>query len=168
MFVLTLSDYIEDYIKKLLSMTAHQYVELQRSELADKFKCVPSQINYVLSTRFTPERGYLVQSRRGGKGYIRIMKIEPLYHKFWKEYQKELEDSQLDSGEENCSHELKRIQGVIKRLYEDRLITRREAEIIASVMREDMFDDLKIEYRYKKELFRNMFNHMLTALFKEI
>jgi transcriptional regulator CtsR len=49
--------------------------ELQRAELAGKFNCVPSQINYVISTRFSPERGYLVESRRGGGGYIRIKRI---------------------------------------------------------------------------------------------
>lgn len=50
-------------------------VELQRNELADRFNCVPSQINYVISTRFSPEHGYVVQSRRGGGGYIRIARI---------------------------------------------------------------------------------------------
>ena len=50
-------------------------VELQRNELADRFNCVPSQINYVISTRFSPEHGYVVQSRRGGGGYIRITRI---------------------------------------------------------------------------------------------
>ena len=49
--------------------------ELQRATLAEKFSCVPSQINYVLSTRFSPERGYLVESRRGGGGYIRIRRV---------------------------------------------------------------------------------------------
>ncbi|MDR2589898.1 MAG: CtsR family transcriptional regulator [Oscillospiraceae bacterium] len=49
--------------------------ELQRSELASRFNCVPSQINYVISTRFSPEHGYIVESRRGGGGYIRIRRI---------------------------------------------------------------------------------------------
>ena len=49
--------------------------ELQRSELANRFNCVPSQINYVISTRFSPERGYIVESRRGGGGYIRIRRV---------------------------------------------------------------------------------------------
>jgi transcriptional regulator CtsR len=50
--------------------------ELQRSNLAEKFRCVPSQINYVISTRFSPEHGYLVESRRGGNGYIRITRVQ--------------------------------------------------------------------------------------------
>ena len=49
--------------------------EIQRNELAESFGCVPSQINYVLTSRFTPERGYIVESRRGGGGYIRITRI---------------------------------------------------------------------------------------------
>lgn len=50
-------------------------VELKRNELASRFNCVPSQINYVISTRFSPERGYIVESRRGGGGYIRITQV---------------------------------------------------------------------------------------------
>ena len=50
--------------------------ELQRSNLAERFSCVPSQINYVISTRFTPEHGYVVESRRGGGGYIRITRVQ--------------------------------------------------------------------------------------------
>ena len=51
-------------------------LELQRSDLAQRFGCVPSQINYVMSTRFSPERGYIVESRRGGNGYIRITRVK--------------------------------------------------------------------------------------------
>ena len=50
-------------------------LEIQRSDLAQRFNCVPSQINYVMSTRFSPERGYIVESRRGGNGYIRITRV---------------------------------------------------------------------------------------------
>ena len=50
-------------------------LEVQRSDMAKRFNCVPSQINYVMSTRFTPERGYSVESRRGGIGYIRITRV---------------------------------------------------------------------------------------------
>ena len=50
-------------------------LEVQRGELAQRFNCVPSQINYVMSTRFSPERGYIVESRRGGNGYIRITRV---------------------------------------------------------------------------------------------
>ena len=51
-------------------------VQIQRNELANKIGCVPSQINYVITSRFTPEQGYIVESKRGGGGYIKIIKIQ--------------------------------------------------------------------------------------------
>lgn len=69
------SDSIELFIKNML-LHNEQEVELKRNELAVQFGCAPSQINYVLSTRFTPDHGYLIESRRGGGGYIRIVRIE--------------------------------------------------------------------------------------------
>lgn len=70
-----LSDNIEAFIKSLLG-EYETMVELQRNELAQYFGCAPSQINYVLATRFSPERGYLVESRRGGGGYIKLVRID--------------------------------------------------------------------------------------------
>lgn len=71
-----ISDIIENYLKKVLEMSEDDLVEIKRSEIADKFQCVPSQINYVINTRFTIERGYIVESKRGGGGYIRIIKVQ--------------------------------------------------------------------------------------------
>ncbi len=70
-----LSNIIEDFINEMLKESVGGEIELQRNALADKFSCVPSQINYVISTRFSPEKGYLVESRRGGGGYIRITRV---------------------------------------------------------------------------------------------
>lgn len=72
-----LSNIIEDFIKELISEEDNGEVELKRNELAGRFGCVPSQINYVISTRFSPERGYIVESRRGGGGYIKITRVRP-------------------------------------------------------------------------------------------
>ena len=69
-----LSDSIEQFIKELLNQEATE-VELKRNELAEYFGCAPSQINYVLATRFSPDHGYLTESRRGGGGYIRIVRV---------------------------------------------------------------------------------------------
>ncbi|MGI6777773.1 MAG: CtsR family transcriptional regulator [Acetivibrionales bacterium] len=69
-----LSDIIEEFLKQMIKDTDGT-VEIQRNELANKFNCVPSQINYVIGTRFTTERGYFVESRRGGGGHIRISRI---------------------------------------------------------------------------------------------
>ena len=72
----TLADAIERYIQELFRQTARDFVEIRRAELATRFSCVPSQISYVLETRFTPERGYVVETRRGGGGYIRILRLQ--------------------------------------------------------------------------------------------
>lgn len=69
-----ISDLIASFIRDSLE-DADGVVELQRSDLAERFHCVPSQINYVMSTRFSPENGYIVESRRGGGGYIRITRV---------------------------------------------------------------------------------------------
>jgi len=68
-----ISDSIEDFIKSLFE--EDDFIEIQRNELAEYFNCVPSQINYVISTRFGPSQGYYVESRRGGGGYIKIKKV---------------------------------------------------------------------------------------------
>jgi len=69
-----ISDVIAGFIDEMLGEMGGT-AELQRSELANRFNCVPSQINYVISTRFSPEHGYIVESRRGGGGFIRISRV---------------------------------------------------------------------------------------------
>lgn len=68
-----MSDIIEEFIKELFD--EEDSIEIQRNELAEQFKCVPSQINYVIATRFKPSQGYYVESRRGGGGHITIKKV---------------------------------------------------------------------------------------------
>lgn len=70
----SLSDIIETFIKQLITDT-NGSIEIQRNELASQFNCVPSQINYVISTRFTTDRGYYVESKRGGGGHVKIKRI---------------------------------------------------------------------------------------------
>ena len=70
------SDRIESFILELLKNDDGDWLEIGRNELASVFNCVPSQINYVISTRFNADRGYIVESRRGGGGYLRIKKIK--------------------------------------------------------------------------------------------
>jgi len=69
------SDRIAEFILGEIEDSGDGFAVLQRSALAERFSCVPSQINYVISTRFSPERGYVVDSRRGGGGYIRIRRV---------------------------------------------------------------------------------------------
>lgn len=68
-----MSDMIEEFIKELFDKT--DYIEIQRNDLAEQFNCVPSQINYVIATRFKPAQGYYVESKRGGGGHIAIRKM---------------------------------------------------------------------------------------------
>lgn len=67
-----ITDIIEAYLKQILH--DEKTIEIKRQEIAQRFDCVPSQINYVINTRFTVEKGYFVESKRGGGGYIRIKK----------------------------------------------------------------------------------------------
>ena len=69
-----LSDAIEQFIKEMMQDEQSE-IDLKRNELAEYFHCAPSQINYVLSTRFTPDHGYVISSQRGGGGYIRIVRV---------------------------------------------------------------------------------------------
>lgn len=71
-----ISDLIASFLQESLEEAENGVLEVQRNDLAQRFNCVPSQINYVMSTRFSPERGYIVESRRGGNGYIRITRVQ--------------------------------------------------------------------------------------------
>lgn len=71
-----LSDIIEEFIKELFNDSGENIVLIQRNELADQFRCAPSQINYVLTTRFTYNKGYLIESKRGGGGHIIIKQVD--------------------------------------------------------------------------------------------
>lgn len=70
----SISDVIEQFI--LSTMAEDDYVELSRNDLAKYFACVPSQINYVLNTRFTVNRGYIIESTRGGAGFVKVIKVD--------------------------------------------------------------------------------------------
>lgn len=70
-----ISDLITAEILRMLNESQENTAEIQRNEFANDIGCAPSQINYVLSSRFTPEHGYIIESRRGGGGYIRISRV---------------------------------------------------------------------------------------------
>lgn len=72
-----IADVIEHYIVTMLLNEADHEVQMNRNDVATKMGCAPSQISYVISTRFTPARGYIVQSKRGSGGFIRIVQLEP-------------------------------------------------------------------------------------------
>lgn len=72
---MAIADLIAEFITNAIDDSTEGFAEMQRGSLAERFSCAPSQINYVISTRFSPERGYMVTSRRGGGGYIRIARV---------------------------------------------------------------------------------------------
>lgn len=117
------ADTIEDYILNRLKQNADRQIELKRTALADEISCAPSQISYVLSTRFTTERGFIVESRRGLGGYIRIALMP-----------EELDQKQMlyrDMFEAiDARTPFDEVKSMLKFLMDNKLITRREAEII--------------------------------------
>ncbi len=152
-----LTDYIEDYLKKLLALSSSQYIEIKRRELAGKFSCVPSQINYVLERRFPLERGYLVQSRRGGGGCIRIYRIETLHSGSWRDLISSLDRESFDPG---------RARQLLKRMVEDKIISRREAAIFDLLLREDLYLQASLEAEGLRLLQRELFVNALQELLK--
>lgn len=125
----TISDVIEMYLCELLSRSDDGMIEVQRSELSELFSCVPSQINYVIATRFTPPRGYLVESKRGGGGYIRIKRIASQHIN---------EISQLLRAVGDSIPQ-KEAEGIIWRLESDSVLSQREASLLrVAVSRETL------------------------------
>ena len=118
-----LSDSIEQFIKDL--MTGDTHIELRRNELAQHFNCAPSQINYVLATRFSLDHGYIIESRRGGGGYVRIVRVQSGGKQDLLDALIQRIGSQLD--EETA-------MAIISNLIERKLVTKREALLMRSAV----------------------------------
>jgi transcriptional regulator of stress and heat shock response len=147
-----ISDIIENYLKKVFESSGNEIVEIKRSEIADKFQCVPSQINYVINTRFTIERGYMVESKRGGGGYIRIMKVHSHDHAHLVDQLMSLVDNRVSQST---------AEDLVYRLVEEKVITLREAKIMISVMDRSV---LYIDLPDRDELRARMLKAMLITL----
>lgn len=124
----SISDIIEQFIKDMLKDTPDGTVDLRRNEMADFFKCAPSQINYVLSTRFTLDRGYYIESRRGGGGYIRIRRLNI-----------DKDDYIVHLLNNRIGKSVGEPQGhaIIDDMVEQKLITQREGEIMKAAISDD-------------------------------
>lgn len=120
-----LADRIEEYLKHVLDNSDEGYIILQRSVLADVFSCAPSQINYVLDTRFTTERGYLVESRRGGGGYLRIVRLSLSEEGKFQYLMQQLIGEQMTP---------ERGLALSDRLYEEEILSIRECAIVKCIM----------------------------------
>ncbi|MEK3729227.1 MULTISPECIES: CtsR family transcriptional regulator [Lysinibacillus] len=126
-----ISDIIEGYLKQVLELGGEGHIEIKRSEIADKFQCVPSQINYVINTRFTAERGYLVESKRGGGGYIRILRVRA-------HSQIDLIDDVLRQIEGGASQTM--AEDLVYRLIDEQVISKREAKLMLAAIDRSTID----------------------------
>lgn len=144
----TLSDIIEAYILDIIKGSKNGFVYLRRMDLSFKFSCVPSQINYVLNTRFTLERGYLVESKRGGGGYVQIEKISA------SDIPSFLKKIECVSGE------MTSIMGkkILERLGEEEIIKDRELAIIWQLIKDESLpiDDKKERNNIRASMMKNL------------
>ncbi len=152
-----LTDYIEEYLKRMLALSEDKCIEIRRRELAGKFSCVPSQINYVLERRFSPERGYLVESRRGGGGCIRIYRINPDQAKTWHD---------IISSASEKEFETDKARQLLSRMLEEKAISRRESSILEAIIREEIYVRLGLTRKQAGELQRRLFSEALEELLK--
>jgi transcriptional regulator of stress and heat shock response len=147
-----ISDVIEQYLKKVLQARGQDAIEIKRSEIADRFQCVPSQINYVINTRFTIEKGYIVESKRGGGGYIRIIRVR---HRDKSEMIDEIIKLINPTVTQQAAFD------VLERLMEEEIITTREAKIMANgIGRETLAFKLPL----RDEIRARILTAMLTTL----
>ena len=147
-----ISDIIENYLKQVIDKNGKGHIEIKRSELADQFQCVPSQINYVINTRFTIERGYIVESKRGGGGYIRIARVE-LHSK------KDL----LDEIMEHIGVSIPQVasEHIVYRLLEEEVLSNREAKLMLAATHRT---NIPVQLPIRDELRAMILKSMLLTL----
>lgn len=130
----------------------NEHVEIKRSDIAEQFDCVPSQINYVINTRFTQAHGYLVESKRGGGGYIRILKVQLID-----------EVAQIDQMIELVGDRISQRNGIniIETLIERQLITQREGTLILSVIEKSVLHSISEQEQYARAQLLKTFLYQL-------
>lgn len=151
----TISDIIEAFLKDLIKKSNEKSIEIQRNDLAKHFDCSPSQINYVLTTRFTLKNGYTIESQRGGGGYIRIKQlILNHYPAVFQIITKEMGDS------------ISQAQGlnIIQFLWEQRIISKREAKIMGAAIDDS---SLNSSSERKNQMRAKLLKNMLSILLEE-
>ena len=131
-----MSDMIADFITAALSDNGG-VAELQRRQVAEQFSCVPSQINYVIETRFTPENGYLVESQRGGGGYIRIIRLMDDKQRMLLEAARGIGGRLTQNGAAKLT----------RSLTSAGLLTAREAQLLLSACSDGALGEVPPEYR---------------------
>ena len=147
-----ISDIIEEYLKNKIETKGENVIEIKRNEIANQFKYVPSQINYVINTRFTIEKGYIVESKRGGGGYIRIIRVQ---------HQSESEMIDDIIGMINPVVTQQMAIDILNRLLEDEIVTDREARMMAAVGNREV---LALQLPLRDEMRSRLLIAMLTTL----
>lgn len=147
-----LSDEIESFI---LAMLTENGLELRRNELAAQFGCAPSQINYVLSTRFTVDHGYVIESRRGGGGYIRIVRIVP------DDRTRHLSDLYCRIGQEISREDT---MAILRRLGDQDILTRDEAILLFAAMdSRGLKEPEEAKRKFRAHSMKNVINMLLEG-----
>lgn len=144
-----ISDVIEDFIKEML--TEDNSAIIQRNDLAEHFNCVPSQINYVISTRFTPMQGYYVESQRGGGGYIKINRVSITQSDYLMHI--------INNIGTRLSY--REIDMLVNNLYENEIINKKEAKMIKSATNDKV---LTVPVNIKDEIRAKILKNMLITL----
>lgn len=147
------SSVIELFIKELLK-EANGEIEIQRNELAEQFNCAPSQINYVLTTRFPSYKGYYIESRRGGGGYIRIVKVGINDYK-------DINNIILNAIGDSIT--INKSRHILETMMEENLITSREMHIINAAICDRSLD---CDTDMKNTLRANILKNVLLVLVK--
>ena len=146
-----IADIIEDFIKELFDEQDADLIEIQRNDLAEHFGCVPSQINYVISTRFTPKQGYYVESKRGGGGSIKIKKINITKSNYFMHIITTLGDS-ISANE---------VDIFINNFLSYNMISEKEAKLLKVATSDNV---LMINTDIKDKIRANIFKNMLLNL----
>ncbi len=148
-----ISESIEQFI--LATMGDNDFVEISRNSLADYFSCAPSQINYVLDTRFTVDRGFVKESKRGGGGFIKISRIKT------SDTNSYLNGLVLESIGDELTH--KRMLQILDKLIADGLISRKENDLIeAALSEESLLMPFTIKDKVRAKAFKNVLLKLMT------
>lgn len=149
-----LSDIIEEFIKDMFENdSVDDELQIQRNELANHFSCAPSQINYVLTTRFTTDKGYYIESRRGGGGYIVIKKIQ--YNE-----NKPLADILNEKIGENITYD--GACNLIQGLFESGLISEREGRLMSAAVNDRTLSSVENKNKLRTDILKNMIMWVLS------
>lgn len=146
-----ISKTIEQFI--IATLGENEFVEISRNSLAEYFSCAPSQINYVLDTRFTVDRGYVKESKRGGSGFVKISKIKITDQNSY------LSTLVKDSIGEDLS--FKRMEQILEKLLVDGVVTQSEKQIIETSLSEE---SLEMPFTIKDKVRSKAFKNVLLKL----